>query len=236
MKHALLALLLVSTPAAAGDVAERAVIGFSEDGGVFAFEEYGVQDGSGFPYSNIYIIDTARDSWLPGSPVRVRIEGDLPPLHEARSEAMDGAQPVFRAAGLWPGDRPGVTLGSSPVTEVSADPHRMEVLPRAVLLPLEEPISLQIREVGLPASDCFDGEADGVGFELFMQWSAQTRVLHEDGSRVPASRGCASGYRIGDVILYEPPAGPRVVVVLIAYTRPGFEGPDVRWLAVAARL
>ena len=45
--------------ARAGDVAELEILGFSDDGGVFAFEEYGVQDGSGFPYANRYYIDTA---------------------------------------------------------------------------------------------------------------------------------------------------------------------------------
>jgi hypothetical protein len=38
--------------AQAGDAAKLDILGFSKDGGVFAFEEYGVQDGSGFPYAN----------------------------------------------------------------------------------------------------------------------------------------------------------------------------------------
>ena len=41
-------------PALAGDAALADFIGFSEDGQTFAFEEYGIQDGSGFAYSTIY--------------------------------------------------------------------------------------------------------------------------------------------------------------------------------------
>ena len=57
--------------ASAGDYADRTILGFSPDGGVFAFEEFGVGDGSGFPYATVYLIDTERDEWVPGTPVRV---------------------------------------------------------------------------------------------------------------------------------------------------------------------
>ncbi len=52
----------------AGDFAKREIHGFSIDGQLFAFEEYGVQDGSGFPYSTIYVIDTSTDQWTANSP------------------------------------------------------------------------------------------------------------------------------------------------------------------------
>jgi predicted secreted protein len=49
--------LLLAVPAAhAGDYAYRDILGFSSDGKSFAFEEYGVQDGSGFPYANIFVV------------------------------------------------------------------------------------------------------------------------------------------------------------------------------------
>lgn len=66
----LLAVTFVASQASAGDYAAFQPIGFSSDGYVFAFEEYGVQDGSGFPYSTIYVIDTRNDTFLPGAPVR----------------------------------------------------------------------------------------------------------------------------------------------------------------------
>jgi predicted secreted protein len=57
----------MATGVRAGDVAELAILGFSQSGGIFAFEEYGVQDGSGFPYANRYYIDTATDSYVKGT-------------------------------------------------------------------------------------------------------------------------------------------------------------------------
>ncbi|MBZ9963064.1 DUF2259 domain-containing protein [Mesorhizobium sp. B292B1B] len=50
----LLAQFCALVAARAGDVAELEILGFTKDGGVFAFEEYGVQDGSGFPCGNRY--------------------------------------------------------------------------------------------------------------------------------------------------------------------------------------
>jgi len=72
----LAAATIATAEARAGDFAALQPIGFSSDGNVFAFEEYGVQDGSGFPYSTVYVLDTRNDSFLPGAPVRAVVEDD----------------------------------------------------------------------------------------------------------------------------------------------------------------
>ena len=59
LKLGIVAVGLAGSPAIAGDTAELNILGFSGDSSIFAFEEYGVQDGSGFPYSTIYVIDTS---------------------------------------------------------------------------------------------------------------------------------------------------------------------------------
>ena len=59
----LCALMLLATPAFAGDRALVDIIGYSENANYFAFEEFGIQDGSGFAYSNIYVVDLETDSW-----------------------------------------------------------------------------------------------------------------------------------------------------------------------------
>jgi len=64
---ALIAALLVfnlTSQSRAGDAATLNILGFSSDGSVFAFEEYGVQDGSGFPYANRFYIDTETDTFM----------------------------------------------------------------------------------------------------------------------------------------------------------------------------
>src|SRR5690606_10447936 len=86
-----LAALAMASVAQAGDRALFDALGYSPDGRYFAFEEYGVQDGSGFPYSNIYVIDLVDDVWVGGSPFRVRIDADGAPQQAARQDAREAA-------------------------------------------------------------------------------------------------------------------------------------------------
>jgi predicted secreted protein len=72
----LLFLALSNTIARAGDAATRDIIGFSPDGRYFAFEQHGIQDGSGFPYAEIFVIDAAEDRWVPGTPIRKRADDE----------------------------------------------------------------------------------------------------------------------------------------------------------------
>jgi len=67
---------LAASPAFAGDRANLNILGYSEDGRYFAFEEYGVHDGSGGNYSDIYVIDLPADKWTYGSPFTVEEGGD----------------------------------------------------------------------------------------------------------------------------------------------------------------
>ena len=87
-------LVLSVSLAAAADASDRAIIGFSLDGGHFAFEEYGVQDGSGFPYADVYIINLETDEWVKGSPIRVVVRDEQATAHTARHQAPDRSRPT----------------------------------------------------------------------------------------------------------------------------------------------
>ena len=50
------ALLLMGGPALAMEQATFKFLGFSQDGQYAAYEQYGYQDGSGFPYSEIIVL------------------------------------------------------------------------------------------------------------------------------------------------------------------------------------
>ena len=85
--------------ACAGDRALIDYLGFSHDLKYFAFEEYGISDGSGFPYSNLYIINLATDGWAPGSPYVTRAENADLSLAEVRAKTRKAAEhQVNRAA------------------------------------------------------------------------------------------------------------------------------------------
>ena len=61
-------LCLVAGPAAANDQALIDFLGYSGDFRYFAYEEYGVQDGSGSAYSSIHVLDLWADAELAGAP------------------------------------------------------------------------------------------------------------------------------------------------------------------------
>jgi len=225
--------LLLAGPALAGDYADREFLGFSEDGRYFAFEEYGVQDGSGFPYSNIYFIDIDSDSWVDGTPIRLRIDTDGAPLHETRAEARDKAQPFLAKMGI---SRAGLLAASNPATETSADPHSVSFLPRLIVPPSGDGMTLRITESEMPAGICPDFGAPYKGFTLTLEDEAgETVTLHADDA-IPASRRCPVGYAISDVVTFHPAGETAVLVVVLSVFSLGFEGPDRRFIAVSTRL
>lgn len=228
--------LTAAMPAQAGDMATLNILGFSDNATTFAFEEYGVQDGSGFPYAHRFYIDTASDGFLPGSPIRVRIDDETASVEDVRSQARSQGEAIVPDADL--AANPGYTAGFNPPTELSADPYRIVVNPRPVVPPVDAPLEIRLEEIRFPATGTCSGVTDvSVGFRLLSvdaRGGGVTEVLHEDSS-VPSSRACPTGYRIGAVQTYIPFDGPSAMAILIAVESFGFEGPDHRWMAVTRR-
>lgn len=229
-------LAFAMTAARAGTVAEVEILGFSNDGDIFAFEEYGVQDGSGFPFANRFYIDTASDSFVSGTPIRVRIDDEAATLEEARRRARQQGEAVVPEAELAANE--GFTAGWNAVTEFSADPHRMTVNPRPVFPAADALLEFRLEEIPLLQPERCRDLGDIVGFRLVrsaVEPGQTAELVHADES-VPESRGCPLGYRIGAVQTFFPGAGAPVFAVLIAIRSFGFEGPDYRWIAVTGRL
>lgn len=241
MKHFLMALcaatlLATSSSAHAGDTASVEVLGFSADGATFAFEEFGIQDGSGFPYANRYYIDTANDSFLPGTPIRVTLEQDGAGISDARALARTQAQSVIADTIL--AENRGFTAGWNAVTEQSADPFRMAVNPRPVFPAIDSPLEFRLAELPMPdGAECY-GFGEPAGFRLTRiatEAGAESVLVHED-SAIPQSRGCPLGYAISGIQTFYPDGGTPVFAVMIAVRKVGFEGPDHRFIAVTGRL
>lgn len=226
--------ILPLTNAIAGDASKLNILGFSADGSVFAFEEYGVQDGSGFPYANRFYIDTQTDQFTGGSPFRVRLDDEAQLVETARTQAMAAGEAFIVDADL----KPAFTAGFNQITEISADPYRMAVNPRLVVPPIDAPIEFRLDEKSFaPNANCEAVQTESVGFSLTMLGLEPGQVaknLHDD-TGVPASRGCPDGYRIGGVHTYYPEGGQPVYAVTIAVRSFGFEGPDHRWMAVTTQ-
>jgi len=231
---ALIATALAAPPALAGDYASFQPIGFSSDGKVFGFEEYGIQDGSGFPYSTIYVLDTQTDTFLPGAPVRARVEEDGGALPEARRDARQRAAPLIDAYRLL--DTPGLLAAYNPVTEADAAEHRLRYDAFAADPPFRKTFELKLEEKTFEAQGiCKDLQKAIKGFRLVMAENAGQTVSEvlQDDARIPESRHCPTGYRIGGVVTHINDDGSQVHVVMVLVKSLGFEGTtDGRWIAV----
>jgi predicted secreted protein len=231
-------LALLSSPAAAGDFATLNSLGFSPNGKVFAFEQYGVQDGSGFPHAEIFFVDLDEDRLLTPSPVRVRLEDNADGVEDARAEARRQAAPLFEEH--EPNEERGSLVAASPPTELSADPHRMVFLPRAIEPSIDAPVELRIDLVpNLGAPDYCEGLGHHpMGFRLTRTATApgeSVAVLHEDDA-LPESRNCPYDYRLAEIWVYENGLEEMRAVALVGVKSIGFEGPDMRYIAVPVPL
>ena len=230
--------MLSPAPLRAGDAAERAIFGFSPDGRWFAFEEFGIQDGSGAPYAYIYIVDLDLDRWASGTPVRVRLDNESnnqPPLSAARREAAAKAAPILKALGI---SEPGIVLGANPPTEVNQEAYQLTVREHYNLTGPENKLTFNLQIFDADGGEpCPDPEQKPKGFALTVARGFEPRhELHRDTS-IPATRGCPVGYGISDIIRFDPDTtgkAPRLVALVHVYLT-GFEGPDVRFLAVPVR-
>ncbi|OHV81225.1 hypothetical protein LCM4573_22540 [Rhizobium sp. LCM 4573] len=227
---------LIAGSAPAADIASFQPIGFSADGKVFAFEEFGIQDGSGFPYSNIYVLDLEKDNYLPGTPYRVRLDDEKATLAEARRQARDKAEGLVANHGL--ADHPGEILAFNPITEIDTNPHRLRYRDYAVIPPVGEPDTLTLEEIPQAPDDRCSGMVEKMaGFRLRIteeDGKPADLLIHED-QRVPASRGCATGYRLAGVMGGAATDRSPFKVALVMVLSLGFEGSDGRWIAVPVK-
>ena len=232
-------LFLASSPVLAADAAERDILGFSRDGTQFAFEQFGVQDGSGFPYSEVFVIDIDKDAWLPGTPVRAFLEDETRSLADARGEAKRKAEPILATMGIVDA---GTLLASASAYQAVAEPRQMTFRTFYQSGGNTEPIedgdegvaTIVLEEIVLPSPrGCPVSDTPLVGFVLRMRSSgSDLRDVHRD-AEIPTSRGCPLRYALSDVVAYSAPSGNRLrLVALVSVYSYGFEGMDRRFLAV----
>lgn len=230
---ALLLCGLAGSAAHAGDIASIHPIGFSADGAVFAFEEYGIQDGSGFPYANIFALDLTKDRFLPGTPFRVRLEDQGATLAKARWQARNEAERVIETHEL--ASHPAEFIAFNPITELGNEAHKIRYRSVSVLPPVGEPNTLVLDEVPEPPDPACEGVVERmVSLRLRIterDGKSVNDVVHDD-DRIPSSRRCVSGYRLAGVVSGTAAGGATVEVALILVLSSGFEGPDGRWIAI----
>lgn len=226
-------LALAAAPALAGDAANFAPLGFSADGRYFGYEEFGVQDGSGFPYSNIFILDVAADKWAGGSPFRVTLEAESPTLSGVRTAAMAKAAKAFTDLGI---SEPAIIEALNGDGETGHDGSSLVFGARGFGMdPPPNPVTLRIESFAatstVPCVESFGFEPP-VGFALTLDTGKAKTELHRDQT-IPASRGCTVAYRPYAIVA---PVNwswtEKTPVAIISVFSRGFEGPDRRFIAV----
>ncbi|KKB07983.1 hypothetical protein VE26_15410 [Devosia chinhatensis] len=228
---AVLLLCLGAISALAGDRALINYLGYSTDLRHFAFEEFGIQDGSGFAYANVYVIDLRTDSWVAGTPIRMRSDDQAVTLATIRAQAMtkagavladlDIGVPVEIAALLGDGvpDADGKSLVfGAPAYQPGSVSGRHELS-----------LSAFPAEAANPCMDWF--AAAPLGFELTLSEDGTARRVHRDAA-LPAARGCPQDYRLHSVVMPFGGLALEHAVAIVSSYPGGFEGPDRRFLAV----
>ena len=230
-------LLTVSSASVfAGDFARLNVIGFSQDGKYLAFEEYGTQDGSGFPYANIYFIETAKNSFA-ASTVKVLLESETASEATARLKAKTSAAANLKKFKIVSGNV-GDLLVSRLITDLSAngfdDDDKNQTIKftderTSHYFPTEYELALKTSEVKTkPCADYLD--QPGLKIDLTLKnmrdEKAAPKILQSDKT-LPESRNCPYNYSIQNVYTFK-----NTIAVFMNVFTAGFEGPDMRFMVV----
>ena len=229
---ALASALWIATPARAGDHALIDVIGYSEDLRYLAFEEFGLQDGSGFAYSSLYVVDLVEDKWVSGTPWReVGADEDVP-LAKVRERVAAVAKGKLDALAVTMPAQVAAMMGDGVL-----DPKpSMRFGYPAYGLPgqTEGDFTLALETFDVPAPAGCDPELAGEtkGFALTLTGDGAPREIHRDKGTQPKSRGCAMDYALYAVIFPYLGGGLENAVAIVATYPRGFEGPDRRFLVV----
>jgi predicted secreted protein len=221
----------------AGDAAQLDFIGFSEDGNYLAFEQYGFQDGSGFAYSEIILINVPENSFA-YSAVNSYAENEDMTLSSTRDYAMMEARSKLAALLIVDGNT-GEHVIHHPTSDIDAEPKYVRFYERSGGVPglsgFRE-YALTLNEIEVILNDEVYGHGPPKMLELVVSTPGTNDiiVLQRD-TNLPKRRSNVLSYRIQDVYMYHY-AGNAYIAVFINYEMPGFEGPDMRFMVVTGKL
>ena len=247
--------------AGCSDIAVFELIGFSQSGEYLAWEQYGIQDGSGFPYSLIEIVHVPS-----GSTVVVEhelyvfdeaeffdtaIPDDWRPLLDEQEREFrfweEYARPIARSRIREEMSSLGVIEGNvgtlcvhHPLTDRSLANENVRFVTGMLAPSFDASPEFEILlELPIVASmeetawECgFVTDARALRLELICEQLSYRRVLVDDTQDAVDRSAWVYGYQVRDVVVYRD----TFVAVVLRKSVPGFEGPDVRFRVVTGRL
>jgi predicted secreted protein len=223
----------------ASDAAQLNFIGFSENGEYLAFEQYGIQDGSGFAYTEIIMVNVPKNSYACPTITCIGDEEHMT-LAITRDSVLTKARSKLKMLSIVQGNT-GEHVIHHPLSDLEADPKHVRFYEQAggiqALSGLRE-YALTLNEIEVSN----DNNEYGYGFgppkmlELIINTpGVDEKVVLQRDTKLPKRRSNVLYYRIQDVYIYHC-AGQKYIAVFICYDMPGFEGSDLRFMVVTARL
>ncbi len=222
----------MTATASAGDIANMQPVGFSADGKVFAFQEFGMKDGK-VPYSDTYFIDTETGANLEGTPFHLELTDKDADLSKARRQNLTAARKQMDQYDLL--TNPGLIAAFNPPTELGSPMKTIRYTALANDGPPRGAYTLRLGDAPVPTPDACKGVSNHVvGFSLQLiekEGAPNRQVVHEDKT-IPADRGCPVEYRMGGALVYQPESGNPVHIALILALSAAPDGRDGRWIAI----
>ena len=193
---------LMLTPVSAGKAFEYNVegefLGFSKNGNVFAYEEYGYHELSGVPYTVIHLINIHDNKDVFGSPVRVNVIKPGTKVNQVRNMARQMAQTFFVKYGIS-------KAGKKLYHNNDLDKINGTVIDNVVRhndnIVSVHGFDFHVKSFYLPTRHCMSyGKDFQYGYELFVEQEGQMAfALHKD-DKIPRARGCPREYVIADIV------------------------------------
>ena len=234
---ALFVFLLSSVSVNAGDYAKLNFIGFSSSGKYLAFEQYGVQDGSGFPYSGFYIVNVETNSYAAG-PFESRLENETATQAQVRTKARLKAAASLKKFGIIERNTGSLVISrlftDLSVRKLDDGESKSSTINFAewvdsMYVEGNYDLVLDLSEVKVKACEHEELPVYKIAVTLKDNKAATTTVLQKDAS-LPPSRGCPTRYELQYVYLYK-----KYIAVFMNYYTTGFEGPDLRYIVVTGK-
>jgi len=222
----LILLLLLALPSLifAADAPDTAFYGFSPDGRYCAFENYGIHDGSGFAYSELHIIDTAKNSYAAKISTLEDDSGEKQ-CDELRRTLLSTNAQTLKRLGISPSNK-GTVLFTNPAFDPQGGSERPEYLNKEFAFS-DKKFTLTLTQIDTGKEDPY-GFGMNRMFKLVLKSGNREKILQQDTS-LPKRREYAKSYRLSSAILYK-----NSLVVFVEYDKPGFEGYDRIKMAVSA--
>ena len=169
------------------------IIGYSEDGRYFAYETFGVSDGSGAPYASIYVLDVANDKWVEDTPVESNFgEEEHSTALPAQMQVRQKAAPILAKLDIR---YPWRELASVTAGQQVSDPHEMKFKRYTNISNLW---TVKLTEFDLDAAQECSGETRGFALAVAKGDEPLTEVYRD--KRLPQSRYCPASYKLARVI------------------------------------